>query len=90
MKFQKELVEKLFVLVKDSEESNENADKLQNYINKFNNLLAHDILDLSEIFQLYMLEEPEAIDITYEDDDTLIVKNKFDTVIIRSRSIELQ
>lgn len=89
MKFQDELVKKLFALVKDSEESNENTDKLKVYISKFNSLLLHDPLNLSEIFQLYMLEEPE-IDVEYYDDDTLVVKNKFDEVIIRSRSIELQ
>ena len=89
MKYQESLIKKLFTLIKDSEESNEFTDKLKDYISKFNYLLAHDSLNLSEIFQLYMLEEPEII-IEYEDDDTLIIKNKFDTVIVRSRSIELQ
>ena len=88
MKYQEQLVKKLFVMIKNSEESNEFTDQLEGYISKFNSLLAHDVLNISEIFQLYMLEEPE-IDVQYEDDDTLIVKNKFDTVVIRSRSIEL-
>ena len=90
MKFQNELVKKLFVMIKDSEESNEATDALKVYVDKFNVLLMHDSLNLSEIFQLYMLEEPESIDINYYDDDTLVIKNKFDTVIVRSRSIEIQ
>ena len=89
MKYQDQLIKKLFAMIKDSEESNEFTDKLEDYIGKFNKLLEHDSLYISEIFQLYMLEEPEGIDITYDDDDTLIIKNKFDTVIVRSRSIEL-
>ena len=90
MKYQVELVKKLFGLIKDSEESNEATDTLKVYISKFKSLLMHDSLSLSEIFQLYMLEEPEGINVEYYDDDTLVVKNKFDTVIIRSRSIELK
>lgn len=88
MKYQDQLIKKLFNLIKDSEESNEATDKLKCYIDKFNSLLLHDSLSLSEVFQLYMLEEPE-INIEFYDDDTIIIKNKFDEVIVRSRSIEL-
>ena len=90
IKYQENLIKKLFMLIKNSEESNEAADKLGAYIGKFNFLLLHDVLNISEIFQLYMLEEPEGIDVIYDDDDTLIIKNKFDTVIVRSRSIEIK
>lgn len=90
MKYQKELVQKLFAMIKDSEESNAAAETLNDYVNKFNVLLMHSSLNLCEIFQSYMLEEPEGINVEYYDDDTLIVKNKFDEVIIRSRSIEIK